>query len=215
MRKIKTWLFCTVLLGCAFSARAQAPRPRLYEAGLEGMSYVPLVSEARTKFQGPSGVFFRYVPQQAGLRGGAGLTQRQAGPPSDCNDCPSGETTTRALTLRVGGQYALVRQLPWLYAFADGAYRHTSASGAYTGGLCGCLDYTETQTGRGWGAMAGLGATIHLLPRLSMVPELYYEGFSTRTVQEHTDRRAPVTRTWVSRKKEHSPALRLLATVSF
>ncbi len=204
-----------VLLAMTLSAHAQQQRPRPYEVGADVLTYVPQASLARPQWQGPSGLFFRYAPHRVGLRVAAAYSRRITQEGSNCNDCPVGETTARALTLRAGGQYAPVRQLPWLYAFADAAYRRTLASGTYTGGFCGCSDFTETGTGQGWGAMAGLGASIGVLPRLRLVPELYYEGFRTRTAHVYVDNQSPYTNRYASWTKEHTPALRLLATVSF
>jgi hypothetical protein len=219
---MKQLFLAAALLGGALSAHGQQAAQRPYEAGVDAGSYVhvPLESDARTKLHGPSGIFFRYTPPnffsgRVGLRAGAGFNRRVSGPPASGADFPEGETTARALTLRVGGQYAPLRRLPWLYAFADGAYRYTRTSGDYTGGLCGCLDYTETRTGHGWGTQVGLGATIGLLARFAVLPELYYENLFTRTTDVYADRRVGYTAARMARSRSNTPAFRVLATVSF
>ena len=220
-------LLAIVLVGCSRFACGQqtGPRstdPRSYEAGGDAVSYfpIPLESHARPRLYGPSGLFFRYTPRhllagRVGLRAGTGFNRRVSGPPSSCADCPEGETTARALALRAGAQYVPFRQLPQLYAFADGAYRYSVSAGDYTGGLCGCLDYTQTRTGHGWGAQAGLGATIGLLARFAVVPELYYENMFTRTTDVYIEHRQGYTLVSSVRKRNMTPAFRVLATVSF
>ena len=149
------------------------------------------------------------------LRAGLGFSQQVTGPDTNCNDCPSGETTAHMLTLRVGGQYAPLPQQEWLYTFVDVAYRTTVATGEYTGGLCGCLDYTTTRTSRGAGAMAGVGAKIRIIQRLYLAPELYYEGFLGRATILSLDHRTALTTTFTQREKNYTPAIRLQATVAF
>ena len=126
-------------------------------------------------------------------------------------------TTARALTLRAGGQYAPLPQLPWLYAFADAAYRRTVRAGRYTGGLCGCLDFSETRTDQGWGGLAGVGATLRLPWHLAIGPELYYEGFRTRGTSVSVDHHSNETfrSSDVNRRTEHTPGVRVVATVAF
>ncbi|WP_210518246.1 hypothetical protein [Hymenobacter terricola] len=119
-------------------------------------------------------MFFRYGFQRAALRAGLAFSQ-QVTPAeiSNCADCLSGETASHTLTWRAGGQYAVLPQVKWLYTFLDVAYRATGARGEYTGGFCGCLDNTVTATTRMGGAMAGIGAALHPLPRFYLSPELY------------------------------------------
>ena len=209
--------FCLlgVLMGLTLPAHAQEPARRSYEVGLDVLSHAPSTSLGRPRWQGPSGGFVRYAPQRVGLRAGAAYFQRRTQEGTNCNDCVAGETTARTLTLRAGGQYAPLPQLPWLYAFTDAAHRQTVASGRYRGGFCGCLDFTETRTARGWGALAGVGATLRLPWRLALVPELSYEWFRTRHTTAYVDHRSPQRETRRFRSQEHTPALRLLATVSF
>ncbi|ALW85923.1 hypothetical protein AUC43_12945 [Hymenobacter sedentarius] len=212
--------------GCILSAHGQVPghktAPRPYEVGLDVVSYVslPLESDARSQLHGPAGLFFRYTPPhyfsgRAGLRASAGFSQRVTGPIPSCRDCPEGETTARALTLRAGAHYVPFRKLPWFYGFVDGTYRNSVVSGDYTGGLCGCLDYTQTRTGQGWGTQAGMGATIALFSRFAVVPELYYEDVFTRTTDLYEDHAHGSTFSRLYRRKSSTPAFRVLATVSF
>ena len=219
-------LLLAAFFGCVLLAHGQgsvqkvAQRP--YQAGIDAVSYVhlPLESDARAKLYGPSGLFFRYTPPhffsgRAGLRAGAGFSRRVTGPIPSCSDCLEGETTARALTLRAGAQYVPFRKLPWFYGFADGTYRNTVVSGDYTGGLCGCLDYTQTRTGHGWGTQAGMGATIALFSRFAVVPELYYEDIFTRISNVYADHSDGSTLSMLQRRRHRTPAFRVLATVSF
>lgn len=213
---MKSFLLTAMLLGSILLADAQAPRPHRYEVGAEGLNYVPLASPARPRLQWLSGVLFRYTPGKVGFRAAGGFSQRVTRPyPRNCADCPAGETSAHALTLRVGSQYAPVPKLAWLYTFVDVAYQTTSATGEYMGGFCGCLDFTQTRTTRGGGVMAGIGANIRFLSRLSLAPELYYEGFVSRATSLYVDRRLPQTSTLTQRETTHTPAIRLQAAVGF
>ena len=206
------------LLGPALYAEGQTSVAHPYEIGAEGISYEAIASPNRSQFQWLSGGFFRYVPQRLGLRAGLAFSQRVIPPDvSSCADCLVGETSSRTLTWRAGGQYALLPQAKWLYSFVDLAYRNTKATGNYTGGLCGCLNVTETETTKTGGAMVGFGASWQIVPRIHFGPELYYEGFWGRMTGSYVDNLTGRVNTNGGRRKvaTHTPALRFQATVSF
>jgi hypothetical protein len=209
-------LLSIALFGPAFGANGQISGAHPYEIGAEGISYEANSSPNRAQFQWLSGGFFRYIPQRLGGR--AGLAFNQQTLPTDnsnCADCLVGKTSSRTLTWRAGGQYALLPQAKWLYSFLDIAYRNTKSTGTYTGGLCGCLNVTETETTKTVGAMVGLGASWQLVPRIHFGPELYYEGFWGRMTSSYVDNLTGHTGMGSRPVNTHTPAFRFQATVSF
>jgi hypothetical protein len=206
------------LLGTVLHAKGQTSGTHPYEIGAEGISYEAIASPNRSQFQGLSGGFFRYAPQRLGLRTGLNFSQRVIPPDvSNCADCLAGETSRRTLTWRVGGQYTLLPQAKWLYSFVDVAYRNTKSTGSYTGGFCGCLNVTETETTKTGGAMVGFGASWQIVPRIHFGPELYYEGFWGRITSSSVDNLTGRVNVSAGSRKvaTHTPALRFQATVSF
>lgn len=184
-------LLIPALLGAALGATAQtsAPTPnRPWTVGVEANSYLAGTAPAQPRLRVQPGLFIRYQPGRLGGRAGLNVGQ-QIIPVEleNCNDCPVGPTITRTLGLRLGAQYAGLPQLPWLYTFLDVAYHHTNAEGRYTGGFCGCLDFTTTQTTRTLGASAGIGTTYQVISRIYVGSELYYEGFVGRSSRLSTD----------------------------
>lgn len=213
---MKKWFLLAALTGRVLCANAQTQPHHPFEVGVDGANYAFISSPMRPKFQGISGAFFRYTFQRVGLRAGLAFNQQTTpANTSNCSDCLSGETAYKTTALRLGGQYAILPQAPWLYTFVDVAYRNTRGRGEYTGGLCGCLDNSVTQTTRAMGAMVGAGATLRIVSRFSLVPELYYESFLGEANYFSLDNRTGSTSNWKLRTKEHAPALRLHATVSF
>jgi len=209
-------LLVTVLFGQTLSVCAQGPRSHPLAVGIEGAAYRWASSPAQPRFQALSGAFFRYVPERLGVRVRAAFNRRTEGANTgNCADCLGGETAYRTFTLRIGGQYTALPKVPWLYGFLDVAYRKTSANGRYTGGFCGCLDYTGTQTKHSLGAMVGVGASFQIIPRVFLGPELYYEGFVGRTASLTTDNRSGQQTAHGERSTEHAPAIRVQAALTF
>ena len=210
------FLVASALLAAGLPALGQTPRQHPYEIGVEGGSLTISPMPDRERFQLLSGVFFRYAPQRWGVRAGLAYSQQTAPEPNNCNDCLTGKTTYHAYTWRAGAQYAPLQQAPWLYAFLDVAYRSTRASGRYTGGFCGCLDYDITATTPAWGAQVGFGTAWQVLPRVRLAPEVYYEGFTGRTTTEYFDHRTISSRSFTQpREQWHTPVVRLQGSVAF
>ena len=206
-------LLTLTLLGTALRTTAQTAAPTLprpWAVGVEASRYLTGTVPGQTRAQVLPGLFARYQPNRLGGRAGLDFGQQTTDPnPTNCADCLTGLTTARTLALRLGGQYAVLPQLPWLYTFLDVAYHHTRAEGRYTGGFCGCLDFTTTQTTRTVGASAGIGASFRVISRIYFSPEMYYEGFvgrrSSLTIDNHfggqTSGNTPA--------RGHAPAVRL------
>ncbi|UOQ69597.1 hypothetical protein [Hymenobacter volaticus] len=214
---MKLLLFCLAFLTTPVSMHAQervipVPRSPRYEVGVEALNYRPFSS---SQWKGLTGGFVRYTRQRFGLRAAVNARHKTTQTPEYCADCAVGETQEKTLKLGVGAQYALLSHHPWLYTFLDVYYRRNQTTGSYTGGLCGCLDYTFTSTRRGGGAQTGVGAQIHPIRYFTLSPELYYEGFVARAQSLNQDHRTGATtrRTWS--ETGHLPALRILATVAF
>ena len=213
------FLLTTALLGVALCATAQAPaptQPRPWTVGVEASSYLAGTAPAQPRLRVQPGLFVRYQPGRLGGRAGLDFGQQTTDPnPTSCADCLTGLTTARTLALRLGGQYAVLPQLPWLYTFLDVAYHHTKAEGRYTGGFCGCLDFTTTQTTRTVGASAGIGASFRVISRIYVGSELYYEGFVGRRSSLTTDNHLGGQSTYNTPTWGHAPAVRLQAAVAF
>lgn len=214
MKKIV--VLVAALSGSVLSAHAQAPQVRPFAVGVEGAAYTWGVQPTQPRFQALSGVVFRYLPQRLGWRGGAALNQRTVTDNvENCADCPVGQTSYQTVTLRVGGQYAALPQAPWLYGFLDVAYRNIRAEGQYTGGFCGCLDFTTTDKTHSVGAMVGVGASFPITPRIFIGPEVYFESFSGRSSSATTDRKFGYHSISSELVKSHSSAVRVQAMVAF
>ena len=213
------FLLINALLGAALCATAQAPaptQPRPWAVGVEASSYLAGTAPAQPRLRVQPGLFARYQPGRLGGRAGLDFGQQTTDPnPTNCADCLTGRTTARTLALRLGGQYAVLPQLPWLYTFLDVAYYHTRAEGRYTGGFCGCLDYSTTQTTRTLGASAGMGASFRMISRIYVGSELYYEGFVGRSSSLTTDNRFGSESNSSGPVRGHAPAVRLQAGVTF
>ena len=207
------FLLTTALLGVALSATAQAPAlapTPSWAVGVEASRYLAGTVPAQARLRVQPGLFARYQPGRLGGRAGLDFGQQTTDPnPTNCADCLTGRTTARTLALRLGGQYAVLPQLPWLYTFLDVAYYHTRAEGRYTGGFCGCLDYSTTQTTR------TLGASFRMISRIYVGSELYYEGFVGRSSSLTTDNRFGSESNSSGPVRGHAPAVRLQAGVTF
>ncbi|MDQ2772928.1 MAG: hypothetical protein M3Y54_20785 [Bacteroidota bacterium] len=215
---MKKSLLIPSILGTALSASAQtsAPAPaRPWAVGVEAGSHLAGTAPAQPRLQVQPGLFARYQPGRLGGRVGLNFGQQTTPADQNCADCLTGPNTSRTLGLRLGGQYAVLPQLPWLYTFLDVAYHHTRAEGRYTGGFCGCLDYTTTQTTRTLGTSAGIGASVRVVSRLYIGSELYYEGFAGRRSYRSADNRFGGQTTGSASARGHAPAVRLQAAVAF
>ena len=213
------FLLTTALLGVALSATAQAPAlapTPSWAVGVEASRYLAGTVPDQARVQVLPGLFVRYQPNRLGGWAGLDFGQQTTDPnPANCADCLTGLTTARTLALRLGGQYAVLPQLPWLYTLLDVAYHHTRAGGRYTGGFCGCLDNSTTQTTRTLGASAGIGASFRLVCRIYVGSELYYAGFVGRTSSLTIDNRFGSESNSSGPARGHAPAVRLQAGVTF
>lgn len=214
---MNTLLLTAALFATSLGAMAQVPaRPRPWTLGVEGSRSLAGTVPGQDRAPVLSGLFAGYQPNRLGGRVGLDFGRRTTDPnPTNCADCLVGTSTARTLALRLGAQYAMLPQLPWLYTFLDVAYHHTRAEGRYTGGFCGCLDNTLTQTTRTLGASAGVGASFRVVSRFYVSPEIYYEGFMGRTRSLTTDNRFGGESANSAPARGHAPAVRLRAGVAF
>lgn len=220
---LKTLIITAFLLARGQFAQAQDQPKRAYEAGVEVVNYNPLGnghrygnSPANTPAQWASGVVFRYIPNRLGLRLGGNFSQGtiKSGL-ENCNDCPVGKSTDRELKLKVGAQYVPFTKESWLYVFTDAYYRWYSATGDYTGGFCGCLDYTEARALNGVGVNAGIGGKARIFKSFYLSPEIYYDVLRERGKTTYENHNTGGVRTYSQSATMHRPAMRLQAIVAF
>ncbi|SMB84887.1 hypothetical protein SAMN00120144_3870 [Hymenobacter roseosalivarius DSM 11622] len=220
---LKMLTLTTCLLGCALFAHAQNEPKRAYEAGIEVINYNPSGnghrydnSPANNPAQWASGLFLRYTPTRFGLRLGGNFSRGTVKPSYDyCADCLEGKVTDKELQVKLGVQYAPLTKYDWLYTFTDLYYRRYSSTGDLTGGLCGCLDVTDTRTSNGIGLNAGLGARIRVFKSVYLSPEIYYDVLRARDETAQQDNHSGSVFTYQETTTMHRPAMRLRATVAF
>ncbi|WP_133274358.1 hypothetical protein [Hymenobacter radiodurans] len=221
---LKTLFITACLLGCTLVANAQNQPKRAYEAGIEVVNYTPSGnghrydnSPANNPAQWASGVFLRYTPTRFGVRLGGNFSRGTVKPSYDyCADCLEGKVTDKQLQLKVGAQYAPLKKFDWLYAFTDLYYRRYTSTGDLTGGICGCLDVTQTRTSNGVGLNVGLGAKISVFKSVYLSPEIYYDVLRARDETRQQDNlNGSLSSTYHETTTMHRPAMRLRATVAF
>jgi hypothetical protein len=220
----KTLTLAVFLLTAGQLAQAQDQPKRAYEAGIEIVNYNPSGnghrydnSPANNAAQWASGVFFRYTPDRFGVRLGGNFSQGTVQPSYDyCADCLTGDITDKELQVKLGAQYAPLKKYDWLYVFTDLYYRRYSSTGDLAGGLCGCLDVTQTRTSNGLGLNAGLGAKVRVIKSVYLSPEIYYDVLRARDkTTQHDNRNGSPDFTYQETTTMHRPAMRLRATIAF
>ncbi|WP_165370574.1 outer membrane beta-barrel protein [Hymenobacter persicinus] len=219
----KTTLTTALLVTLTVAGQAQ-DQPHKLEVGLDVLTYTPFQTGynnfANTRNNDRahwlSGGFVRYHFGQLGLRAGANYTtSTETVDDSNCADCLTGSSKSKELRLKVGGQYAPLATLPWLYGFADVYYRRYTSGGHFTGGFTGQQNATIGVTSNGVGLNAGVGATLKLTNHFSLNPEVYYDWLRARNSEDYSD---PTLRSYSrsnSRTSIHTPAARLNLVYAF
>jgi hypothetical protein len=220
---LKTLTLTACLLSCTLSAYTQNQPKRAYEVGIEVVNYNPIGnghhydnSPANNPAQWASGVFLRYTPKRFGVRLGGNFSRGTIKPSYDyCADCLVGKVTDKELQIKLGAQYAPLKKVDWLYVFTDLYYRRYSSTGDLTGGLCGCLDVTDTRTSNGLGLNAGLGAKIRVIKSFYLSPEIYYDVLRAHDKTAQQDNYSGNIYSYQDTETTHRPAMRLRATLAF
>lgn len=81
-------------------------------------------------------------------------------------------SSTKDLSLGVGGQFLILKNKEWVYSFADFSYRNIFTKGQVYGGWSGNSNFSKSVNG--FECTFGLGSKIRLVKNVYLSPELGY-----------------------------------------